>query len=588
MRTRELREALESQPLPILRAIAASHGLESGGRREELIEVLDLHLARPETIARLLAGLDAGERALLDRLVAEGGCLPAHRVQRDPGGGELRQLGAGALERLRPWESPISPTERLWYLGLIYLTFAEVGDFRGQVFFIPDEILALLPPVEKTPVPFEVEGPEVGPPAAVRAADLTIVEDAFAALSEIQRFTTEAVDGRFLPLTALQRLNRRLLLPEPGNWQHERETQRLGLLLHLLRALNLFTVGRDGHVRLVYPRVRRWLQAPRDRRLLSLQRAWRQDLVWNELWRVPELRIELTGWRNDARRARERVLHWLAQVPVGEWVTISSFIRAIKSVDPDFQRPDGDYDSWYIKQAKTGEFLRGWENWERVEGALISYLLRGPLAWLAVVDLGYHSSTEARAFAFRLTPWGARFLGQPASLPAPPTRAAMQITGEGIVEVPPGADDWERLHLERLTVPLDEPTGPTTRYALDKDRLIALIMDGTDPERIVRFLRAATDGALPETVEAQLRAWATGWGRITLRRCLLLETDDPGLLRDLQRQPHLRRFFERQLNNRTVTLDDEQLEALIEALRRAGYLPRLENLDDENERDRSA
>lgn len=509
--------------------------------------------------------------------------MPAHRVQRDPVGGELRQLGVGALERLRPWEAPASPTERLWYLGLIYLTFAEIGDFRGQVFFIPKEVYALLPPVGRMPPRFEVSPPDSGPPAMVRAADLTIVEDAFAALSEIQRSPTEALDARFLPLAALQRLNRRLLLPEPGSWQHERETQRVGLLLHLLRALNLFTAGRDGQLRLVYPRVRRWLQAPRDRRLLSLQRAWRQDPVWNELWRVPDLRIEPTGWRNDARRTRERVLHWLGQVPMGEWVTISSFVRAVKTVDPDFQRPDGDYDSWYIKQAKTGEFLRGWENWERVEGALISYLLRGPLAWLAVVDLGYHSQGETRAFAFRLTPWGARFLGRPATLPTPPPRAPMHITRDGTVEVPMGADDWERLHLERLTVPLDEPAGPTTRYALDKDRLIALIMDGTDPERILRFLRSATDGALPAQVETQLRSWATGWGRITLRRCLVLETDDPALLRDLQHQPHLRHFFERQLNNRTVTVADENLAGLVETLRRAGYLPRLEGVGDEAE-----
>lgn len=583
MQTRGLREALENHPVHVLKAIAASHRMEANGRREELIETLSIHLTRPETIARLLADLDEPARTLLGRLVGEGGRLPAHRIQRDPAGGELRQLGTGALERLRPWETPISATERLWYLGLIYLTFDEIGDFRGQVFFIPDEILAQLPPIEYTPPRFTLEAPETGSPAVVRAADLTIVEDAFAALSEVQRSQPEAVDERYLPLAALQRLNRRLLLPEPGAWQHERETQRLGLLLHLLRALNLITVGRDGRLRLIYPRVRRWLQATADRRLLSLQRAWRQDPVWNELWRVPELRIEPTGWRNDPQRARERVLHWLAQVPPGEWTTISSFVRAIKSVDPDFQRPDGDYDSWYIKQARTGEFLRGWENWERVEGALISYLLRGPLAWLAVVDLGYHSSGETRAFAFRVTPWGARFLGYSTTLPAPPPRAPMRITSEGVVEVPPGADDWERLHLERLTLPLDEPAGPTTRYVLDKERLISLIMDGTDPERILRFLRNATDGELPERVVAQLRAWATGWGRITLRRCVLLETDDPALLRDLQRQPHLRRFLERQLNNRTATVAGEQLEDLIEALRRAGYLPRLEGIAEENE-----
>ncbi|HYN87243.1 MAG TPA: hypothetical protein VER55_01875, partial [Ardenticatenaceae bacterium] len=260
-----------------------------------------------------------------------------------------------------------------------------------------------------------------------------------------------------------------------------------------------------------------------------------------------------------------------------------SFVRAIKAVDPDFQRPDGDYDSWYIRQAKTGEFLRGWENWERVEGALISYLVRGPLAWLAAVDLGYHSLAESRAFAFRLTGWGGRMLGHSVTLPPPPAREAMRITRDATIEAPPGADDWERLHLERLTIPLDEPAGPTVRYALDKERVIALVMDGTDPERILRFLRAASDDALPAAVEAQIRAWAGGWGRVTVRRVLLVETDGAPLMRDLQRQPHLRRFFERLLTNRVATVAEGDLDGLVAALRRAGYLPRLEGLGEDEE-----
>ncbi|NIO71720.1 MAG: hypothetical protein GTN71_22490, partial [Anaerolineae bacterium] len=51
----------------------------------------------------------------------------------------------------------------------------------------------------------------------------------------------------------------------------------------------------------------------------------------------------------------------------------------IKESDPDFQRPDGDYSSWYIRQADTGRYLSGFESWDQVEGALIAYLIAQPL-----------------------------------------------------------------------------------------------------------------------------------------------------------------------------------------------------------------
>src|SRR5579859_5992190 len=39
---------------------------------------------------------------------------------------------------------------------------------------------------------------------------------------------------------------------------------------------------------------------------------------------------------------------------------------AVKEEEPDFQRPAGNYDSWYIRDAQSGEYLRGFESWDRV------------------------------------------------------------------------------------------------------------------------------------------------------------------------------------------------------------------------------
>ncbi len=81
---------------------------------------------------------------------------------------------------------------------------------------------------------------------------------------------------------------------------------------------------------------------------LHLQQTWRNDPGWNELWHIPELLIEETGWTNDAVLAREAILRHLGDCatdacPLGAWLSVEGLSAAVKAVDPDFARPDGDY-----------------------------------------------------------------------------------------------------------------------------------------------------------------------------------------------------------------------------------------------------
>ena len=587
MKHRTVKICLEAHPLAILRAIATTHGFETEGKRqEELVEELHLWLSSPETVIGLLDEMDDETRAALDMLIAVGGQMASHRFQRDPLGGELRVLGLGAMERTRPWEEAISATERLFYLGLIYQDFGVIGDFRGPILFIPVDLLHLLPPVESSPLVFEIK-PLEGLPPGVRKGTLSLVEDAFVVLSDLQRRNVYPVKGRYLPADALHRINERLVVPEPTiALNRERHTERLALLMHVLRALTLVKRTHEGLLKPVIARTRKWLQLSHARRILSLQRAWADDLTWNDLWRIPTLRPEPTGWRNDPKRARAALVRWLQKVAPDEWFSIADFVKAIKRVDPDFQRPDGDYNSWYIRHTESGTLLRGWEKWDQVEGRLLRYFFMGPLFWLGAVDLGYLAPNDKEPFAFRLTPYGARWLGHEVELPPQPERAPLIIAADGVVNVPPGADDWERLHLERLSVAIEdgdgegdgdgdeEGDGPGD-YRLDKEKIIALLMEGSDIERVLHFLDQATNGFLPNEVRTQLRGWAGGYGHIMLQSCVVLEVDQPKLMRDLQRQPNLSQYFERPLGPRTVAIAPEQLQEVITALRKAGYLPRV-------------
>lgn len=576
MKPHTLIHALEKYPLVLLRAIAAAHGVEAERLGQAaLAETLAAHLSRAETIAALLGRLSEGTRSALALVVAAGGQLPSHRLQRDPLGGELRQMGAGALERYKPWEAPVSATEELYYLGILYQDFSAVGDYRGQVLFIPHEILALLPTVETPPVRFEL-APLEGIPPGVREGTLNTVPDAFVILSDLQRRTVHAVNGRFLPAEALHRINERLSVPEPTEaLNQERDSQRLALLLHLLRVLELIETTQEGTIKPKTARARKWLELSRARRLLTLQRTWADDPTWNDLWRIPTLRPEATGWRNDPKHARIALLRHLRELEPDEWYGIGDFVKMMKRIDPDFQRPDGDYKSWYIRHAQTGQLLLGWEHWEQVEGTLLRYYLAGPLFWLGVVDLGYLAPGERAPFAFKLTAWGARWLGKKVELPPEAERAPMVIAADGTIHVPEGADDWERLHLERLSDPTEQGT-----YKLNKEQVVALLMEGSDIERVLRFLEHTTNGFLPEAVQETLRKWAQGVGRITLEAVTLLEVDDPKLLRDLQRQPHIARLFVRVVGPKSVIIPTTRQAEIVALLRKAGYLPRV--VEEEN------
>ncbi len=54
---------------------------------------------------------------------------------------------------------------------------------------------------------------------------------------------------------------------------------------------------------------------------------------------------------------------------------------------PRLPAPAGDYDSWFIKRASDGQYLRGFAHWEEVDGALIKYFITDILHWLGQVDL---------------------------------------------------------------------------------------------------------------------------------------------------------------------------------------------------------
>jgi len=566
-----LYQSLLDYDMALLRAIAQRRGISlPSNRRREAVQVLSEALAQPEAMARIWEELNPEEREALLALARAGGRMSAAVFTRRFG--EVRPMGPGRLAREQPWCSPMSPAEGLWYAGLIYRAFAPLDEQGPMVEFvyIPTDLLPLLPEAQPTPPPFPVE--PVPPPAHIRPGTTALVEDVCAFLGFCQ--TVEVRPGRdgSLPSSVVTALERRFLEPDaPEAEQRRGDPPRLSFLRHLCHRLGLIHL-RGGRLKPSPDPAQEWLQAGRGEQLRRFQEAWRDDPHWNELWRVPSLRCEDTGWRNDPRAARRRLLSHLARCPVDQWLSISSFIAAVKATDPDWLRPDGDYDSWYIRDAASGRYLMGFAHWDQVEGRLIAYFLIAPLHWLGIVSLGYSGEESAPASgcrSFRLTPWGAAFLGLGAP-PADPPSQPLHIQPDLTVLVPGTASQYDRFQLSRIAQ--WEATGDPHRYRLTQESIGRALQQRIPIDRILSFLERASGGQIPSNVTATLRAWAARFGQVRLRRALILETASPRIMQELQALPRTRACIKKMLSPTTALVSEEDAAELQAALRELGYL----------------
>ena len=491
-----LHRFLVDYDMAMLRALAENLGMAlETNRQAEAADQLAAALAEPSSVQIALARLGDDGRSALDTLLAAGGRMRAAQFKRRFG--QMRPVGPGRLERETAWRHPANPAEELFYAGLIYHAFYQDEWGAGEFVVIPDELRCLLPqpPAAQTALALAV----VPGPAEPPAQETTLVHDLFLYLVYVQNKDVRLyVDGR-LGRGDRSALAQRLAQPSE---------RRLALVHHLVRRLG-FVVRRDDLLGLEAAAVKSWLTAAPGRQLSTLQAAWRDDPSWSDLCHVPGLVCDMqTGWleRSDPVATRRALLRRLAQCPRGAWWRCDSFVAAVKAADPDFQRPDGDYDSWYIRDAAGDAYLSGFESWDRVEGALVTDLLAGPLRWLGVVEWVERDGGPV----CRLTAAGARWLGLTADEVQAPQPAPITVGSDFVVGLPAPVSLYVRFQVERFADP--EQAEPC-RYRLTARGLSRALARGVRVEQVLAFLKRASQRSVPASVAGQLQQWAKRGGR---------------------------------------------------------------------------
>ena len=560
---RSLPQCLLDVNLVRLRAIAHFWDVElTTNRQREVASQLAEAMVRPEAVADAWDVLPDDQRQALGMLLAAGGRMPFRIFTRE--WGEIRTMGPGRMERERPWQEPVSPAEGLWYRGLIFRAFDQGFEGTYEVVFVPPELGAHLP---SSPVSLPVIALEpVSEPAAVCVSDDAFLDDVCTLLSYLQNERLRPTPDGGWPPRHEDRLIRRLRDPD---------RTRLSLLRRLVHGLEWLRLTDSGHLRPDPGPVVSWLRSSTAEQRGMLFEAWRDDSAWDDLFHVPTIHPEDTGaWHNDPIVARQAILRHLKMCDPSTWYAIDDFVAAVKEVDPDFQRPDGDYASWYIRDGATGAYLSGFESWDAVEGALIRFLIAGPLAWLGVVDLG-QGMRDGPPIAFRLTQAGTAAFGlttiTPESEPGP-----LALRPDFTVLVPP-AGRYERFQLARVADWVH--AGEFYIYRLSPTSLDRARQQGIPLARVLEFLGRTTGAPVPRFIEAALTRWEARGGEVQIKRSVLLRLPSEELMAQVVSSSRIRHLIEEQVGPTAAVVREQDWPRLVIALGEMGLLPEVAGLD---------
>ncbi len=568
-----LRQCLLDTYLVRLRAIAQFWDIELTATRQreaalELAQAMD----DPETIASVREALSDEEGRALQALVGSGGQMPKRVFARE--WGEIRTMGPGRMEREKPWQEPISPAEGLWYKGFAFFSFEQGSKGAYEAVFVPPEIRAHLPGGEAGRAVIAVEpGPE---PAAVFSAGDLLLDDACALLSYVQNEEPRLISGQEWPERHKHGLLKRLRLSGEAY---------LRFLAHLAHSIGWLVANDSGYLRLHPDSVTSWLNDTEPDQQRSVIAAWREDRAWNELFQVPSLQPEDTGaWHNDPRLARGAVLIHIAACTPETWYQIGEFAAAIKKVDPDFQRPAGDYETWYIRDRDSGAYLSGFQSWDAIEGRLIRHLISRPMNWLGLVDLGYASSGEVdrsshSATAFRLTARGAAILNlrEP---PGPSPHRPLRLRTGFRVSVP-AERRYERFQIARVT---DwARSGDRYTYRLTPSALKRARRKGISVARVLEFLDQVTEAPIPPRLESALTRWSQRGTEVRVERSVLLRLTDKQLMDQARACRKVGNLIQEQLGPTTALVRAGDWPRLVVGLEALGLLPEVTGVADDGD-----
>jgi hypothetical protein len=539
-----LSQSLEGKDLGHIQMVAELWGIELRAKdARQAIQQLCQSVLQADLVKEVVEALPEEARKALGELRAGQGRLPWGPFTRRYG--ELRELGPAKRDKLEPHRNPISTSERLWYRGLFGRAFFDTAQGAREFAYIPDDLLAMLPIAKAgDEEPF-------GRPA--RPAERAVV---WAANDHILDETCTLLAARRADLDEEE-------LAEVQEWRGPPK-----VLAALLEAAGI--LGSDGQP--IPEATRAFLEAERGEALGTLAAAWLQSESFDELRQLPGILAE-GKWRNNPVQTRRWILGSLSQSAGKEWWSLPALIADVKARRPDFQRPAGDYDSWYLRDEASGEFLRGFAHWDQVDGALISYAVRGPLHWLGAVDLA-GPEEEAKASAFRFSDWAEALLEGKAPKGLAKENESIVIDSQGQIQVPRLAPRAIRYQVARFC-DWEAPKRGVYRYRVHAASLERARAKGLEVKQLLGLLKAHSESPLPPNLLQALQRWDKQGTQAKMGEMLVLRVRSAAMLKAL-RGSRAARYLGEPLGPNAIQVKAGAKRNVLQVLTELGYLGKFE------------
>lgn len=521
----DLIHSLLNQDIGHLRIIAEFWGLEldstdADSARDELsASLLDFNL-----LADHLASLPPEADSAIAALVESRGRIAWATFARQFG--DIREMGAGKRDREHPHRNPISTSEILFYRGILARAFFDTDKGSQEFAYIPDDLLPLISrrrdeqlPIPTTP-PTSTKNESLGRAASPNEKGKEILAD-------------DSILDDATTLLAALRMGR-------SNWQFDLR------LVALLTSANLIT---NNNIQ-TEP-VKTFLEASRADAMKMLHNSWLESDTFNELKLMPSIVCE-GEWKNLPRETRNAILGFINSVPANKWWSVTNFVRAIKQSHPDFQRPAGDYDSWFIKRASDGQYLRGFDSWNEVDGGLIRFFIN-TLQWLGRIDLSM-AEGAADATSFRLSSFQT----------TKEERGKITASSNGKVSVERFAPRVVRYQIARFCE-WDEPKGDGYKYRVTAQSLKHAKEQGLKAEQLLSLLVKHTDNKVPPPLVKALKRWDANGTQARMETQTILRVSQPEVLEEA-RKSKAGKFFGEILSPTAVIVKSGAIQKVMEAM----------------------
>ncbi len=533
-------ESLQGRDLGHLRILAQLWGISLDDQDiPTAIQTLKNGIIDRMAVETKIFSLAGEAKAALDDLAKHSGRLPWAQFSRQHG--EVREMGAARRDRELPYETPVSDAEVLWYLGLVARAFFDSPAGPEEFAYIPDDLLALFPP--ETIADLEL----LGRPASS------------AEYAQIYPANDRILDHTCTTLAGLRMgINLPDALPTPTGEVLTKE------FLHAM-LLSCGLVDEAGNPS--SEPVRKFLGARRGDAFVRMYAAWRDSEQINELRLLPDLVTE-GKWENDPLRTRGTIAGFLSKVSEGTWWNLLSFVSAIKQHNPDFQRPAGDYDSWFVKQQSTGEYLRGFQHWDEVDGRLVHYLVCGPFYWLGVVDLACPAEGQG-VTAFRLSGWSKALLDGAAP-------KGLAAENEPLVARSDAHISARRLTPRRVRYQIarfcewERETPDEYLYRITPSSLAGAQRQGLKVSQLISMLEQHTK-AIPPSLLKALERWDQHGSEARLEQMVVLRVTSEEILQAM-RKSRAGRFLGEPLGPGSVAIKAGAVDKVLAALAELGWL----------------